>query len=640
MFGGTEFMNNSQHTKRAFTQMIVFVALLATLSSCRKNNDSSASLTSEDVTVSSNPQSITSEDVSVSTDPQSISFGVEELEVVTGNNVQLNPSILPAREYEDLVIEYTSSNPDVATVSDTGYVTSYKEGTSTIKAVIEQYSLEASLELHVYDQYVSDYVFNTKNDEHQYQEATLKDFPTFTHNANEVNIIKGVYKYTESLVYELTETGDSYRVCGIDANTFTGNDVFIPEEYNGLPVTEIKNEAFAYKWYLFNVYIPKTINKIGLGAFSSSGIVNLYYDAEEIVDFYGSNWVFYPQNEKDFAPEQMKQDIHLLVGPNVKCIPSRFFFPLGTHTGLHPKVSSIEFCKDSKVTSIGEYAFYNLEDIQTVYLPSSLKTIGEYAFYNMGIKELKLPDSVTTIGKNAFTFCDSLKNLKLSKNLEFVSESAFYGCEKLEYLDFSQTKLKTISKHSFKNCSSLTYLNLSGVEQIEESAFENDEALLDLSIADTVKHIGLKAFMGCESVKSLYLGNSVEVINEYAFKDLTNLEQLFVASNDLADLVSGNNVFTNLGNNYEKGIDVIYQTGVEKIVSRMFFPHSDASNVIHIHRLFLPTSMKEIKEFALYGATVDSIRYQGKESNYQVSAEEHNNELPKPVYMEDIDYVD
>ena len=56
------------------------------------------------------------------------------------------------------------------------------------------------------------------------------------------------------------------------------------------------------------------------------------------------------------------------------------------------------------VTSIGDYAFYNVfTKIESVTLPESLTTIGKYAFYGAsGVKELTIPANVSSIGTMAF----------------------------------------------------------------------------------------------------------------------------------------------------------------------------------------------------------------------------------------------
>lgn len=60
-------------------------------------------------------------------------------------------------------------------------------------------------------------------------------------------------------------------------------------------------------------------------------------------------------------------------------------------------------------------------------LPSTLTTISERGFYNCSnfIGPLIIPDSVITIGKNAFHYCTSLTSLTLGNNVKTIDYHAF-----------------------------------------------------------------------------------------------------------------------------------------------------------------------------------------------------------------------
>ena len=75
--------------------------------------------------------------------------------------------------------------------------------------------------------------------------------------------------YSEGLEYKLTEDGTGYIVVGI--GDFSGKDLIIPAEYQGKPVLEIGNNAFANS-EIESVKLPKGLKVIGYYAFESSNI--------------------------------------------------------------------------------------------------------------------------------------------------------------------------------------------------------------------------------------------------------------------------------------------------------------------------------------------------------------------------------
>lgn len=69
---------------------------------------------------------------------------------------------------------------------------------------------------------------------------------------------------------------------------------------------------------------------------------------------------------------------------------------------------------NTKLKSLGDYAFANCQSLLFVALPSTLKTIGVGTFSSTALKTVDVPASVTSIGKSAFGDCTSLWKLKIN----------------------------------------------------------------------------------------------------------------------------------------------------------------------------------------------------------------------------------
>ncbi|MDE5570862.1 MAG: chitobiase/beta-hexosaminidase C-terminal domain-containing protein, partial [Prevotella sp.] len=91
------------------------------------------------------------------------------------------------------------------------------------------------------------------------------------------------------------------------------------------------------------------------------------------------------------------------------------------------------------VTSIGSYAFYNFNQLETVSLPEGLKEINNHAFdYCEKLVKCKLPSTIETIGEFTFRYCN-LYGLTLPAQLRAIEEHAFFlGAQQTQALSIPQ----------------------------------------------------------------------------------------------------------------------------------------------------------------------------------------------------------
>ncbi len=165
--------------------------------------------------------------------------------------------------------------------------------------------------------------------------------------------------------------------------------------------------------------------------------------------------------------------------------------------------------KKFTVTSIGENAFSGLDpyncNITGIVLPSGLVTIKESAFtWSRGIKKLKLPNGLKSIGANAFVYCN-MDSLIIPGTVKTLSIYCFDGCESLEYLEFEEGVTK-IPKMTFSSCPKLKTLILpSSINTIEAAAFEATPVKTVISKRKTSPEIsGSYWFSGGRGTHTLY----------------------------------------------------------------------------------------------------------------------------------------
>lgn len=86
---------------------------------------------------------------------------------------------------------------------------------------------------------------------------------------------------------------------------------------------------------------------------------------------------------------------------------------------------------------IGEYAFYECQNIRAIDFPNGINTIEEFAFNNCKqLSSVELPDSLVYINHHAFNGCSNLKLIDIPNSVREIQGAAFAFCMNLERIIF------------------------------------------------------------------------------------------------------------------------------------------------------------------------------------------------------------
>ena len=173
------------------------------------------------------------------------------------------------------------------------------------------------------------------------------------------------------------------------------------------------------------------------------------------------------------------------------------------------------------VTTIAAEGFRN-SSILSVTIPDSIISIGSNAFSGcIGLTGLTIPNSVTSIGNSAFSGCTGLSSITIPNSVTSIGNSAFSGCTGLSSITIPNS-VTSIGSSAFSGCTGLRSITIpNSVTSIGVYAFQRCTGLRSITIPDSVTSIGGYAFQGCTGLSSITIPGSVTSIGGYAFQDWT-----------------------------------------------------------------------------------------------------------------------
>ena len=171
-------------------------------------------------------------------------------------------------------------------------------------------------------------------------------------------------------------------------------------------------------------------------------------------------------------------------------------------------------------TTIPDYAFSHLGQLETATIPAGVTKLGEDAFLSCGmLREVSLPDGLTTVDEGAFAYCEALEIVNIPATVTAIPNYAFYDCTSLTGITIPNGATM-IGSYAFSGAGLESVTVPGSVITIGRYAFAYNEYLESVTIGAGCQTIEYDAFGGCTALTSIRFQGDAPLIYEYTFDDV------------------------------------------------------------------------------------------------------------------------
>ena len=372
-------------------------------------------------------------------------------------------------------------------------------------------------------------------------------------------IVEGVeikFRVTSTENFTCEVYGDATDWPAVPAVASNTKDVTIPSMVNGYLVTSIGSHAFE-GCSLESITIPYGVTSIGYLAFSGCEMLESITIPNSVTSIGISPFnhcskiksIVIPNSVTSIGDDAFSSCTSLesiTIGSGVSSIGNGIFEYCSRLNTITVDANNSVYDSRNNCNAIIETATNTLVIASnSTVIPNDIEVIGSFAFDYLDINTIDIPNSVTSIGDNAFLWCSNLESISIPSSVTSIGNSVFQNCISLSSIEVdvnnpvfdSRDNCNAIINKSTKTliaaCNTTTIPN--SVQAIGSWAFAY-LGIKTIDIPNSVTSIGDYAFYDCD-LESISIPNSVTSIGDNAFR-VCNMESISIP-NSVTSIGSG-----------------------------------------------------------------------------------------------------
>ena len=298
-----------------------------------------------------------------------------------------------------------------------------------------------------------------------------------------------------------------------------------------------------------DIYIPKSISYIGDNVFNNCiYLENVYYDGTEdewnLITFGIDNHGYFTSATKYFEGA---------LSANICGENARWSLTDGV-LRIYGTGDMYNYQWNNKAPW---YECY--ESIDNVVIERGITSVGDFAFfYLVNVQEITMPEGITYIGENSFDMCNSIREIYIPASVNYIHELAFDVNYNLENINVSSDNAyyssvdgnlynydKTVMIRYAIGKDDTIFIMDDKVVEIADYCFSRAETLKNIILGKNVKYIRYFSVSSCHSLTDISLPSGIVEIENDAFYKTLGIENVYFGGSETEW-----NLLKNSSNNY------------------------------------------------------------------------------------------